>query len=457
MRSAFFFLLCLLSAVWASAVWAAQGGPGDGYRIQVSLKGFSQGQLYLGNYYGHQTYVIDSAAIASDGRAVFRGDQPLEGGIYFVLLPGKKRYFEILIDSAQHFSVRADTTGGFRDLRFTASEDNRLFADYNAFLRNEQARAEGGGSDSALHVQLAEEVRRYRQGFMKEHPGTLLTLIFRAMEDPGIPAAIRGDSLRAYRYYRDHYWDHIDFGDNRILRTPVLETRLDRYFSQLVPPVPDSVNRAADAMLEKAAGNRELFKYMLWWLTYHYETSPYMGMDAVFVHLVEKYYMTGQAYWLTKEQTQKIIARASQLAPNLIGNAAPDLALRTPDSAVVTLSGVEAKYTVLIFWDPTCGHCQVVVPRLDSAYRRHWKQEGVRVVGVLAGGTKQQWTDYIRDHHLTDWINAWDPAGQTNYRRLYDVYMTPVIYLLDAHKKILAKKLDVEQLDGFLNHLSTSR
>jgi len=74
-------------------------------------------------------------------------------------------------------------------------------------------------------------------------------------------------------------------------------------------------------------------------------------------------------------------------------------------------------------------------------------------MGVLAGGTQQQWLDFIKANHLQDWINAWDPDKSTDYRRLYDVYMTPVVYLLDEHKKIIAKKLDVKQLDTFLKHL----
>jgi hypothetical protein len=163
--------------------------------------------------------------------------------------------------------------------------------------------------------------------------------------------------------------------------------------------------------------------------------------------------MTGQAYWLTKKQTQKLITRASQIAPNLIGNTAPNLALKMPELKNISLWDVKSPYTVLVFWDPTCGHCQITVPKLDSAYEHHWKKEGVKMMGVLAGGTKKQWLDFIHKYHMEDWINAWDPDKNTDYRRLYDVYMTPIIYLLDAHKKILAKKLDVTQLDAFLDHL----
>lgn len=459
---AVFVLSCFISAF-------AFGQSSTGHDIRVHLKDYHSGKLYLGNYYGQQTYLTDSAEINNQGEASFKGKDTLEGGIYFVLLPKKERYFELLIDHNQHFSVIADTTDGFKNISFTNSPDNILFTGYNHFLRKEQEKiteAKKAGDDSVAIRQLQEktgkEIQDYRTRFQKEHPGALLSVIFRAMQDPVLPEQLKDaiDSTgkaHAFDYFKNHYWDNIDFADNRIVRTPILATRLQRYFTQMVVPVPDSVNEAADEMLAKANVNKEVFKYVLWWLTYHYETSPYMGMDAVFVHLVEKYYMTGQAYWLTKDQLQKIIDRASQIAPNLIGNRAPDLALKTQDLKPVSLWGVKAKYTILVFWDPTCGHCQIVVPELDSAYEHHWKKEGVQMMGVLAGGTQDQWLQFIKEHHMEDWVNAWDPGHSTDYRRLYDVYMTPVVYLLDEHKKILAKQLDVKQLNDFLNHLNDKK
>lgn len=445
----------------------AFGQSSSGYDIRVHLNDYHNGKLYLGNYYGQQTYLIDSAEMNNYGEVTFEGKDTLEGGIYFILLPEKERYFELLIDRNQHFGIIADTAEGFKNISFTNSPDNVLFTGYNHFLRKEQEKiiqARKVGDDSVVIRQLQEkngkEIEKYRNDFQKEHPEDLLSVIFRAMQDPIIPASLKNekdstDKALAFSYFKKHYWDNINFADNRIVRTPVLATRLQRYFTQMVVPVPDSVNEAADKILAKANANKEVFKYVLWWLTYHYETSPYMGMDAVFVHLVEKYYMTGQAYWLTKDQLQKIIARASQIAPNLIGNTAPDLAMKTPAMKPVSLWGVKSKYTILVFWDPTCGHCQIVVPELDSAYEHHWKKEGVKMMGVLAGGTQDQWHQFIKEHHMEDWVNAWDPDHSTDYRRLYDVYMTPVVYLLDEHKKILAKQLDVKQLSDFLDHLNS--
>ena len=40
-------------------------------------------------------------------------------------------------------------------------------------------------------------------------------------------------------------------------------------------------------------------------------------------------------------------------------------------------------YTIVCFWDPTCGHCREEVPRMDSIYHAKWKNEGVKIYGVL--------------------------------------------------------------------------
>lgn len=448
-----FLLICLMFSPAYSQV-------AKGHKITVSLKNYHNGQVYLGNYFGKQTYIIDSAELNPEGVAVFEGSDTLPGGIYFILLPQKQRYFEMLVDKQQHFSVMADTADHFKNNIFKNSEDNTLFSQYNTFLSYQQQKMDSARqqhADSAalqqLQLTIGKNIRQYREKYISQHPKNMLTMIFLAMEDPQVPET-HTDSTFAYHYYKDHYWDKIDFSDGRIVRTPILETRLNRYFTQLVPPVADSVNAEADKLLAKAEANKEVFKFMLWWLTSSYEESPYMGMDAVFVHLVEKYYVTGQAYWLTDDQRQKIVNRAAQIAPNLIGNTAPPLTLKTADLKSVSLSDIDAKYLILVFWDPTCGHCQIEVPQLDSAFTGHWNKEGVKMVGVLAGGTRQQWLDFIKEHQMDDWINLWDPDKNSTYRQLYDVYMTPVVYLLDKNKKILAKKLSVKQLDDFLNHLA---
>lgn len=63
---------------------------------------------------------------------------------------------------------------------------------------------------------------------------------------------------------------------------------------------------------------------------------------------------------------------------------------------------------------------------------------------------KEKWENFVTEHELFDFINCWDPQNQTNFRVYYHIDSTPVMYLLDKEKKIIAKKLDIEQFADIL-------
>ena len=454
--------LLLIAALSGSLYLQAQG-----YQITVKLKDFTGGKLFLAHYMGRSTYLADSADVNGSGEVVLKGKEKLLPGIYLVVLPGKQKYIETLIDKEQVFSVAIDTSDLVNKTVYKNSADNDLFLAYNKFLSRQEAlgrnirqelSAAHTAADSAkvapLQQELGKKIQDFRADFIARHPNTILSTIFLAMKEPVVPPHASADSSFAYRYFKAHYWDEVDLESDRLVRTPILEGKLKKYFTQLVPAYPDSIIVDCDALIARTRKSKEVFKFVLWWLTYNYESSPYMGMDAVFVHLVEKYYVPGEAFWLNDEQLNKIVDRAYTMAPNLIGKQAAPLEFKDTASHAISLYKTPAKYTVLVFWDPTCGHCKTEIPRLDSAWRANWKSKGVAMIGVKTEGTREEWLQFIRDHHLKGWIHGSDPQSATNYRRLYDVYSTPMVYLLDEKKKIVAKKLGVEQLQEFLDRVT---
>jgi hypothetical protein len=52
---------------------------------------------------------------------------------------------------------------------------------------------------------------------------------------------------------------------------------------------------------------------------------------------------------------------------------------------------------------------------------------------------------YIADNKLP-WINVYDGAHYNNAVEKYDVYSTPVIYILDKNKVIKAKRIDADKV-----------
>ena len=65
--------------------------------------------MYLGNYYGDKQYLKDTTKVDKNGIATFSGKEKLPGGIYLIVTQAKK-YFELIIDKEQFFSVETDTT-----------------------------------------------------------------------------------------------------------------------------------------------------------------------------------------------------------------------------------------------------------------------------------------------------------------------------------------------------------
>jgi len=203
-----------------------------------------------------------------------------------------------------------------------------------------------------------------------------------------------------------------------------------------------------------------MYKFLLNWLTDEYINPKYMGQDKVLVHLFEKYHSKGISNWLNEKQLEAISNRAYMVMSNLVGEPAANLEMTTPAGKETPLYTINANYTVVVFWDPTCGHCRTEVPRLDSLYQAKWKKEGVKIYAVLSETHEmEKWNAFIKEHHLNEWVHVYETeakkkaiesAKRPSYKQLYDVIQTPTLYLLDKEKRIIAKKLTLEQMDEVL-------
>jgi len=116
----------------------------------------------------------------------------------------------------------------------------------------------------------------------------------------------------------------------------------------------------------------------------------------------------------------------------------------------VSLHDIEKDFTIIYFWEPDCGHCAEATPRL-KAYYDTAKDHGVEVFSVCTAGEKAKWQKYIADHKL-NWINGWDPERRTNFGFYYNVEATPLIYILDRDKNIIAKKIGVDDIGPFIDN-----
>jgi peroxiredoxin len=468
------FIMLALVAGLTTAVSAREG-----YRITVKFTDVKDTLVYLVHYYGKPLptiYKSDSARIDKNGTAIFDKKEKTLGGIYLVLTGDKKRYFEFLLANGDDMTIDANATGVaegvIENLTYKNSPENERFVAYMNFLKGfgkeqqklqaDYAAAKTKADSTAVRKRMSDagkQLTDYRHDYVAKYPGTMLAKIFQALEVPQVPEGVHKlpngqiDSSFAYNYYKEHYWDGFDFRDDRLINTPIYDAKLDEYMNKVVIPYVDSVEKEGDMLLKKTRGTKDLFKYTLHWLTYNAETSKVMGMDEVFVYLVENYHMKGDADWLSNDDLQKYIKRVREIAPNVIGNVAPEIKMKDATGKEIPLSSVNAKYTVVAFWEPSCGHCQKEIPQLDSVYKAVLKAKGVKVYAVRTDDPVTQWQEFIKKNHLEEWINVYDPDGRSNYHAEYDIKATPSIYLLDEKKIIRGKRLDHTNIADVINML----
>jgi len=434
--------------------------------VKFTIHGFSNTICYLGGHYGDHDYIYDTAKVDAKGNFEFTGDKELDGGVYFLISASKKKLFEFIIDKEQKFAMEADTVDYSKTMKVVGSPENALFYEYqryaitmhdkvDALSKEVKEGLDKEGAKVKLDT-LNEQGRRYRLDFIKKHADMFMSKVLNMVEEPVVPPAPilpngRKDSSFAFRYYKAHYFDNIDFSDPRIIHTPVFFPKIKEYLTRLTVPDPDSVISAADFLIQKAGSNKDMFRFLVQYIIYTYENSEIMGMDAVFVHMAEKYYTPELATLVSASQLERVKERAEQLKPILIGNRAIPIVLPDSNNVMQALDSVKAEYTVLYFWDYDCSHCQKETPKLIRWYDSV-KAEGIQVYAVQTNSATDKWKSYIRAHKL-DWINVMDIYHTSNFRHEYDVVTTPMIYLLDGNKIIMAKKIDTDNLNKVLRHI----
>jgi thiol-disulfide isomerase/thioredoxin len=462
--------------VWISALLITASLNAQ-YEIKVKINGVKDTVVYLGHHFGEKKYVVDTAKIDSNGNAVFKKDKFLYRGIYLVIMPSRNMtYFEILVGDNKKFSIETDTADFVKNMKVKGDKENLIFNNYQRYMTdwqekmqalNKKLEANKDNPDESEKIRKEmNEINKQRVDMMNEivknNPDTFFAKIIKSLIDIDIPEPPKDENGNVidpqfqYRFYKKHYFDNIDFSEHGLLRTPIFEAKLNYYFDKMIVPMPDSAIPEAKYVITKAyeSGDTLVFRFTVSHLLHYFETSKVMGYDAVFVSIAEDWYLNGKAYWADKEFLTKLTERVEKISPNKLGNVAPDLKrMQGFDDKYYSLHQVVSDYTILVFYEPSCGHCKKEIPKLMQEYRDTLKELGIKIFAVYTQYDREEWAKFIEEKNLIEegWINVWDgPYPHSKFRDYYDIYSTPVIFVLDKNKKIIGKRIGVENIKDLI-------
>lgn len=501
MKKLYFAVAFCLASFFATAQ--------SGYEITINLKNCPDTLAYLTYYQFDKTMIKDTCTSIKNGKIVFSGRKKLDKGIYSLVSQGKAIYFDFFVDdNTQKLELSSEANANigklltaanskeendfFRYVQFM-NDQNKAFMEYRA--QNVIATKKDSLALNKKQREIETGIQQYEEKFLTEHKGSFIGDVMNIKIDKlmkEVPKASNGrpDSIAQFNYYKKHFWDNIDFTDDGTMRNPFFKNKISRYFESIVVKHPDSVSVEIDKILNRTNQKSLMYKLLLAHFTYYYETTKMMGFDRVFVHMSDTYFKTGKADGIYDDPdiVQKIIKRADKLKPLLVGNRAPELSMIKAEDfskmkamgfedaknseemtnvfykneaqvqkMFVKLSDVKAEYTILVFWDVDCSHCQKEIPILIEQYNDLIKEKkDVKVYSVYMQHEGEKYLQYIADHKLP-WINVYDGAHYNNAIEKYDVYSTPVIYILDKNKVISAKRIDANQVKMIVNALDSDK
>jgi thiol-disulfide isomerase/thioredoxin len=141
---------------------------------------------------------------------------------------------------------------------------------------------------------------------------------------------------------------------------------------------------------------------------------------------------------------------------------------------------LDNEFTILYFWDPECGHCKKITPKLQTLYAKKWRDRNIDIFAIGKCDSKElfeKWKKFIVNKNLefynvgltyTMKEEAMDETpGQPklrallqettleslNYQQTYDIFATPKVWVLNKDKKIIAYSLTVSQLEDLLDKI----
>lgn len=475
----------LISVPFGLHAQKRKSAPTQGHNITFNIQNSQDEMVYLAVYYREKLILKDSATVSETqkNRRVFRfvANEPYQGGLYKLVSKKHRPYLDFIMDRGQNFTVDCDTTGDIESIVFTNSPENlelHAFQQQTVYAQKQMTTLrtayldfdKAGNKDSAEYyknkiAELNKQMETFIKDLIDRNPDYLFSKMqkaYRAIEIPDPPVKPDGtiDSTFQARYYLTHYWDNIDLSDGRLIFTPLFEPKMKDYFNKTLQyQEADTINKYVDMVLAKSANDTLMYRFMVDWLTYNYETSKILGQDAVFVHIAKTNQLEGKCKWMDDDLIRKYEKRVKHLEPLLIGKKSVELII--PDTSMTddftkwhSSYKHSKKYVILWFYDPDCPTCKKESEKLRVLYDslENIGKRNFDVYGVGNDADTDRWKKYVKEHNYP-WINVGGNKANVDYLEQYNIYESgnPAMYILDENNYIiLNKRIEMHTIPDFL-------
>lgn len=374
--------------------------------IKISIDNQHDSVFYFCKYRGAKNVVVDTLKL-ENGMILYKNKTKLPEGIY--LLTNDKNYqmIEVLVGKKQKFSVTINDLEDWSVAKVKGAQETEIYFKLMAKVRETEANImalksekEGYPENQKKIDSLRKDLEKFEESLKIKRKDAFINLVINSIKHRSM----------------ENYWDGFPLDDARILTFPMIDNKLETYFNNLQIDA-ETINNEIDKLIAKTGDCTEVRDYLIWYFYVKYFNPNYMNLDDVYIHLVDEYFLKMQIKNVSENVVKLMEERANYLERLKLGAKIPE---------VGNLYSIESQYVALVFYDKTCQKCAKEGRILEEIRSRH-----------------PEMTIYPVE------INS---TSIKNLMSLYDIQTSPMIYLLDNQKKIIAKRIKAEQVEQFLKN-----
>ncbi len=433
------------------------------YQIKIKATNTADSIAYFrGTVFDDKNYIPKDTIKLYKGNYTVAAKKPIIGGIYFLYFPKSKQKVFFALENMDSIKVEIRGANYLDSIKFS-NKVNQQFVEYQLLEKklsnydtNYAAELAKGkkfnlAQKAAFFQPKTSQLVSYRTTLLKNlkqvnalfvHLNTLNIL------DSSVPS-------RKNYIGRNELIKRIDFKNPKLLFTPNIKNVLNEYYSYY-PLQADSLNKGLDTVMNKVDGKSNMSMYITDYFIKLLHNREIVNNTEAYTYYLEKYILN-QKYKISDiKQLDQLKTELANLKSLQLQDTCVNMILKDTAGQVQNLQefASQNKFTLIIFYDPTCEHCKVELPKMDSTINLLENTYNINV-GRYAVCNEPSlpasiWKDFIVKYNLNkNYINV-NLANNMDLRKSYDAFTNPIFYLVNNKGILLGKKLSPQTVRNLI-------